>query len=332
MNMFQTFCEECRKDVDYTVEKVLIKGKLKGEEYEYTGKRAVCNECGNEIYVAEIEDENLKALYDIYRQKNDIISLEKILEIPQKYNIGKRPLSLLLGWGEMTYTRYCEGYVPTKQYSDILQKIYEDPLYYKELLEKNKENLKSSQAFEKSLRKVQELLGVKNNSNSKLDLIIRYLLYKCEDITPMALQKLLYYSQGFYYAFEGSFLFDEECEAWVHGPVYRDVYYRYSSYRFDTIESVDAFDESIFETSEKSILDSVIKNFGCYSGKTLEKFTHLEMPWRQTRVGLPMHTHSNRIIHKELIGKYFLAVKEKFNMLNPGDMEEYSKEIFNRIY
>lgn len=91
-------------------------------------------------------------------------------------------------------------------------------------------------------------------------------------------------------------------------------------------------EESIFETSEKSILDSVIKNFGCHSGKTLEKFTHLEMPWRQTRVGLPMHTHSNRIIHKELIGKYFLAVKEKFNMLNPGDMEEYSKEIFNRIY
>src|SRR5690606_18232950 len=125
--------------------------------YEYTGKKAVCTECGSEVYVADIEDENLRALYDTYRQKNGIISLEKILEIPQKYNIGKRPLSLLLGWGEMTFSRYCEGDMPTKQYSDILQKIYDDPAYYKELLEKNKDNLKSLQAYEKSKRKVQEL-------------------------------------------------------------------------------------------------------------------------------------------------------------------------------
>jgi hypothetical protein len=83
-------------------------------------------------------------LYDVYRQNNGIISLEKILEIPRKYNIGKRPLSLLLGWGEMTFSKYCEGDMPTKQYSNILLKIYDDPAYYKELLEKNKDNLKSS--------------------------------------------------------------------------------------------------------------------------------------------------------------------------------------------
>jgi hypothetical protein len=155
----------------------------------------------------DIEDENLKGLYDAYRQKNGIISLEKIREIPEKYNIGKRPLSLLLGWGEVTFSRYDEGYVPTKQYSDILQKIYDDPAYYKELLEKNKANLKSPQAYEKSMRRVKELLGEKENTGSKLDLSIQYLLHECEDITPLALQKLLYYVQGFYYAFAGRFLF-----------------------------------------------------------------------------------------------------------------------------
>lgn len=59
------------------------------------------------------------------------------------------------------------------------------------------------------------------------------MLYKCEDITPLVLQKALYYDQGFYYAFEGQFIFNEDCEAWVHGPVYRKVYNRYSTYRFD---------------------------------------------------------------------------------------------------
>ena len=319
MNRYKTFCEECRGDVEYSIQPVLMKGKLKGEEYEYTGKKAICTECGSEVYVADIEDENLKALYDAYRQKNDIIPLEKILEIPQKYNIGKRPFSLLLGWGEMTFSRYCDGDMPTKQYSDVLQRIYDDPEYYRALLEENKDNLKSPLAYIKSKRKVGELLGEENLKESKLDLIIQYLLYKCEDITPLALQKVLYYVQGFYYAFEGRFLFDEDCEAWVHGPVYRDVYNRYSSYRFDPIEKVEDFDESVFTTSEKAILDSIIKNFCCYSGKTLEKITHLERPWLHTREGLSVDEHSDRIITKELIGEYFFAVKKKFSMLTPGD-------------
>ena len=70
MNKNKTFCEECRRDVEYSIETILMKGKLKGEEYEYTGKRVVCTECGSEVYVADIEDKNLKALYDTYRQKN----------------------------------------------------------------------------------------------------------------------------------------------------------------------------------------------------------------------------------------------------------------------
>ena len=132
VNGNKTFCEECRRDVGFVVETMPLSGKLRDENYEYEGKKAICEECGNEVYVAEIEDENLKSLYDAYRLKHGIISLEKILEIPQKYNIGKRPLSLLLGWGEMTFSRYCEGDMPTKQYSDILLKIHERPEYYKE--------------------------------------------------------------------------------------------------------------------------------------------------------------------------------------------------------
>lgn len=67
----KTFCEECRKDVDYNVEIVIIKSKLKDKEYEFIGKKAICSDCGSEVYVADIEDENLKALYDMYHQKTN---------------------------------------------------------------------------------------------------------------------------------------------------------------------------------------------------------------------------------------------------------------------
>jgi len=327
-----TFCETCRKDEPYYLKTATMKGTLKGEEYEYTGKQAFCSECNAEVYVAEIEDANLKALYDAYRQKNAIISLENILEIPQKYNIGKRPLSLLLNWGEMTFSRYCEGDMPTKQYSDTLQKIYNEPEFYLTMLEENKANLKSLMAYEKSKRTTLELLGQAQSTKSKVDEVIGYLLFKCEDITPLALQKALYYVQGLYYAFMDTFLFEDDCEAWVHGPVYRDIYNRYSSYRFDPIEGEKEFDVSVFTDEEKAIIDSVVQYFCCYSGKILESFTHSEIPWLKTRGNLPSEAHSNRIISKDMIAEYFTAVKQKYNMLVPDDVENYAKVMFERNF
>ncbi|MHB8124997.1 MAG: type II toxin-antitoxin system antitoxin SocA domain-containing protein [Desulfitobacteriaceae bacterium] len=330
MNKKMTFCEECRKDVTYSVEIVSMKGTLKGEEYSYTGKKATCTQCGTEVYVAEIEDENLKMLYDAYRLNNGIISLGNIMEIPQKYTIGKRPLSLLLGWGEMTFTRYYEGDMPTKQYSNVLQRIFNEPAFYLILLEENKGNLKSQTAYEKSRRTTLELLGQQKNAGSKEDEVIDYLLFQCEDITPLALQKALYYIQGFFYAFMDSFLLTDDCEAWVHGPVYREIYNRYSGYRFDSIESDGEFDVSVFTNAEKAIIDSVIQNFCCYSGKILEKFTHAETPWLKTRGNLPADTPSNRTITKETIGEYFTAVKQKYSMLTPNDIENYAQIMFSR--
>ncbi|MDD4048039.1 MAG: DUF4065 domain-containing protein [Clostridia bacterium] len=331
MSERKVFCEECRNDVAFTVNGKEMEGTIKGEKYSYIGKEARCVDCGSEIYVAEINDFNLKALHDVYREKNNCVSQELILAIPEKYAIGKRPLSLLIGWGEQTFSRYCDGDMPTKQYSVILQKIYDDPCYYAEILESNKGNLKTTASYEKSKRAVDELLGRTGSTKPKIDLAIEYLLSQCEDITPLALQKALYYIQGFYYAFYKTFLFSEECEAWVHGPVYRDIYFRYRDYRYDSIEGNSEFDDSIFSSSEKAILDSVIKNICCYSGKVLEGFTHSETPWLSTRGELSVATASDLIIKKGQIGDYFSAVKDKYNMIDSNDIKSYTQNMFEQM-
>lgn len=327
----KTFCEECRNDVTYTVASVPMKGAIKGKEYHYTGTEARCADCGALVFVPEISDANLRALYDVFREENGIVPLDVIHAIPEKYDIGKRPLSLLLGWGELTFSRYCDGDIPTKQYSDILLRLYNEPQYYAELLEANKENLKSSRTYEKTRRAVDALLTAGAPSNSKINMVIQYLLNQCEDITPLALQKALYYIQGFHFAFYRTFLFPEDCQAWVHGPVYRDVYFRYRDYRFNPIEEPAAFDTSIFSSSEKAICDSVIHNICCYSGKVLERFTHSEAPWLTTRGDLPDTVSSDRIIEKSVIGAYFDAVKEKYNMVNPGGIRDYARDMFQQL-
>lgn len=236
MNAKKGFCEECRKDVSYIETSVPMVSTIKEKAYRYVGKEAHCVDCSSQLFIPELIDSNLRALYDVYRTENGIISLEQIREIPEKYSIGKRPLSLLVGWGEQTFSRYADGDIPTKQYSDTLLRIYNEPTFYLELLEANKGNLKSTLAYKKSRTATKALLSADLPISSKINAAIQYLLNQCEDITPLALQKALYYIQGFYFAFHKTFLFQEDCEAWVHGPVYKDIYFKYKDYRFDTIE------------------------------------------------------------------------------------------------
>ena len=285
------FCPECRQDAVYTVKEQRESAELKGAVYEFIAQTAYCEQCAEEVYVAELEDANLKALYDAYRQKNEIISLEDIQAIPEKYNIGRRPLSLLLGWGEQTFSRYYDGDMPTRQYSDILMRLYADPTHYLFLLEQGKGNLKSKKAYEKSKATTERLLDtLVTESQPKIDGVVDYLLFRCRDITPLSLQKALYYAQGFFYAFNDTYLLAEDCEAWVHGPVYSKIYRRYSSYCFDPIDSVDEIDSSVLAGEEQLLLDCVVKHVCCYSGKTLEAFTHTETPWVSARAGLPAQT------------------------------------------
>lgn len=363
----KTFCEECRNDVEYSANSVPMTATIKGKQYSYTGIEARCKECGSAVYVPEIIDTNLRALYDEYRKENNIIPLDEINEIPTKYAIGKRPLSLLLGWGEQTFSRFADGDIPSKQYSDTLQRIYNDPEYYLQLLISNKNNLKSALSYEKSYKATQELLLKSNNasksndhisadSSRKINDVIQYLLVKCEDITPLALQKSLYYIQGFHFAFYKSFLFTDDCQAWVHGPVYKDIYLRYKDYTFSPIDSpateisgikssekladykyaqksditrLTAELTTTLSATEKAVCDGVIDNLCCYSGKELERFTHHEEPWILTRGNLKTGDSSNKIISKNIIGEYFTKIKEKYNMINPDDIRQYAQDMFS---
>ena len=84
MSEKKVFCNECRNDVTFIVENEQMEGTIKGEKYTYSGKAAYCIDCNSKIYVDEINDYNLKALYDKYREKQGIVSLDTILKISEK--------------------------------------------------------------------------------------------------------------------------------------------------------------------------------------------------------------------------------------------------------
>jgi uncharacterized phage-associated protein len=305
---------------------------IKGKVIKYVAKVAYCEECESEIFVSEIRDFNLKELDIAYRKVEDLIIIEDIEKILERYDIGKRPLSLLLGWGEGTLTRYVDGDTPSKPYSDMLKRILEDKIYYLEILEQNKDSI-TSVAYRKSMVAAEEIAATTVNEISKLESAVRYLLMQTLEITPLALQKLLYFAQGFQKAFRNNFLFEEDCEAWVHGPVYRNVYEKYRSYGYNPIEENELSFENInLSDDEKELLDYIVLYFGCYSGKVLEKMTHSEESWRVARRGFMDWEISDMIIEKNEIDSYFSSVKDKYKMLNLTDIKDYSKDLFSKLY
>jgi len=329
----KAFCEECRDYANYQIKENERTKEIKDKVIKFKEKIAYCSECGSEIFVSELRDENLVAMDREYRMKEGLIFLSEIVDILEKYEIGKRPMSLLLGWGETTLTRFINGDIPSKTYSDLLKRMYESPEDFLELLIKNKDKITET-AYKKSFEATNRIISnIKICAvESKIESACNYIICNSVEITPLALQKLLYFTQAFYKVFVGDFIFTEDCEAWVHGPVYRDIYFKYKDHGYNPIEdSLEQFECFDLSESEREVIDAVINYFGCYSGKVLETMTHIEPPWKETRKGLADEEVSNRIIKKDIIERYFKQVYEKFNMLNITDIKNYSEDLFEKI-
>lgn len=71
----KVFCEECRNDVEYTISSIPMVGTIRGKKYSYTGMEARCVNCGSLVYISEISDANLEALYHIFQEGNEIVQL-----------------------------------------------------------------------------------------------------------------------------------------------------------------------------------------------------------------------------------------------------------------
>lgn len=325
------FCENCLDDTEYIIKNIPVTEKFRGHEIKYMKKETFCKECNGLVYVAEINDENLNTLYSEARKLEDLISIDEIKEIMKKYNIGKRPLSKLLGWADLTITRYLEGFLPNKEYSDKLKLILDDIDEMYNLLEANKNNI-SNVTYNKSMEVVKNLKKNEvcvDTEYSKLIRVSKYIISKMYDVTPLALQKLLYYSQAFYNMFTEKNLFEDDCEAWVYGPVYREVYDYYKDYKGRGINSDE--DIRLDNYIEEYVVDAVIKYFGCYNTSILVSMTHLEKPWIFSRKWLKEDEASNKIIEKDLINSYFKEVKDKYNIINFVDIKDYSKDLFFKV-
>ncbi len=123
-------------------------------------------------------------------------------------------------------------------------------------------------------------------------------------ITPLKLQKILYYAQGYYLAKFDKPLFNEDFQAWAHGPANPAIYDKYKDYRF---ESIDEPEEELYDFDEDTslFLAHIWDAFGIYDGKYLEELTHSEFPWIKARKGYEPGQKCEVVIKKEDMKEFF---------------------------
>lgn len=112
-----------------------------------------------------------------------------------------------------------------------------------------------------------------------------------EAISPMKLQKLVYYAHGWYAGFTGEPLIDEAVEAWQYGPVIPSLYHEFKRFgagqitckatEFDGLELKETAAPD--SSAVRAFLDKVWSAYGRFTGIKLSEMTHAAgSPWDQT--------------------------------------------------
>lgn len=120
-----------------------------------------------------------------------------------------------------------------------------------------------------------------------------------ELISPLKMQKLVYYAYVWYLIMAKSKLFDEPIEAWPMGPVAPSLYEELKQYGSapipaEYIGGQEVLDELLEKLdSQQEVLRKVYEKYDTLTAFELVVLTHSEKPWIEARKGLKPEEPSN---------------------------------------
>ena len=246
-------------------------------------------------------------------ENRDVISLDELNELLSRYAIGKKPLTALLGWGATTVLRYAEGVCPAGEYGAHLKKLYEEPMFYLEVLEENKDRL-TPVAYKKSKNAVLSCL-----TSSKLWCGVQYIIERAKgDISPMRVVMTLYYAQAFSLGLTDKALFWEECDLSSEGMPYG---YYYEQLRQNGIKQ--GFSTAgLFTEEEEAFLDAAYRMLLWYGPAELSHIFSAERKYLR----ISRMEGGGKKIKNAAIGGLFKKVVQGYRITRPEEFNLYFAE------
>lgn len=316
-------CPICNKIHSLEQRKRLSQSIVKDEIVDYEEVYFLCSltdEEDNEFVSAGIMDENLLRARDAYRQKKGLLTSNEIANIRSYYGFTQSDFSALLGWGEVTVTRYESKTIQDETYNNIMRMVYINPMFAMECIDQHKDRFtldrynkirknianKVEEVGNLYLKKQEiislyvnfeeenELNGYKRLDIEKVANVIGYFSQFVDNLFKVKLMKLLWYTDAISYA---------RHDRAITGLVYKHMPLGALPIAYDEIiylPTVKVVEEMIcddisyricpnkevnisdFSLDELSILETVATTFKTYKSKEIIDYMHKEKAYTDT--------------------------------------------------
>ena len=242
---------------------------------------------------------------------------ELLLLMMQRYEIGKKPLSRLLGWGDTTVMRYLDGVEPNREFAKRIEELAEDPWQYARVLEQNRENLTDT-AYRKTKRAVYREIFCDRSTEA-----MQYVVALADgDISPYRVMTVLYYAQVCSLVLRGLPLFEEEADFSPGQPMeYPRLYQLMKLYGVKVFNP----DISSFSNEEQECLKLVYQVLNGYSPNAL-KALHVR---EKRRIRRHLKSEADQLTMEALKGQYE-GVFRKSGVETSGELKRYLAEALKR--
>jgi putative zinc finger/helix-turn-helix YgiT family protein len=323
--MNKRYCDKCHGEVGTHVVDKEEEFPVKGEPIRVKSRVRVCDECGDNMFDEELDSQNLENAFAVYRARHGIISPSEIKAMREKYGLSQQNLARLLGWGDVTITRYEKGSIPDSAHNMILNSI-EDPVYMKRTVEKWGSNL-SDDALSDLEHRINELISEENmpisNHNgassgnvsiytglarfslSKLQTMMIYFASQAGGVFKTKLNKLLFYADFLHFRQHRISISGATYIHLPYGPV-PDNYSAYLDYLMaigcirsrdvefpsevigERLESSCEADLSGLPETAMRVLEAVHQHFKDMGSKQISELSHNEEAYLQTKSSEPI--------------------------------------------
>ncbi len=311
----QKICPACDSTTGLEVIERPEEFEIKGEKITIQVKLYHCKECGRSFSNKELGDPFKKA-YDEYRRQKGMVQPEQITQFRKKYDLSQKELSTLLGFGDVTLSRYENGSLQDQVHDNIL-KLAMEPQNLLKLVNQNHSYF-TDQKYDSVVQQIMGELSLieqiesvltqkqpdEYNGGVQLDLqklgeVIEFLCFN-RDVFKTKLMKLLFYSDFIHFKTYGKSITGLRYVHLPYGPVPDNyelilgvILQRNQNIhlvpvdfeKFDgeivRVDELEKFD--FLSDSELAVLRQVSSKFEYYSSKDLSNLSHKEDAYMGTR-------------------------------------------------
>lgn len=264
------------------------------------------------------------------------IDKDELKNLLEMYDIGKKPLAKLLGWGETTIVLYAGmKTIPDNEYTQKLYQLYRDKNSFQELLINNGDRI-TGVAYRKSLTKLYKPI-----LESRILLIAQYIIDTYPGTLSQAhLDVILLWSQILSLKFLGKPVFDDiyqptkgngnspyktVAEGFKNSVFFSNGHQEKSGLLKDNLVKIFAFSsEKLLDEQTKEIISFVSEMFSWYGERAFNSLLAAE----RFRLCGPPQEKTRRSVSNELMKKIYGELFEQAKVKKIKDVETF---IFKRL-